>query len=143
MWRAWRFAFVLIAGLGLLTWIALLAVNETTHRWFEKDVALRADLAVGGSRRAIVSHWRQRDWKELRAVLVEMTHDERIMGAAACSQDAKLVARTPDYPDRFGCADIGRNLQVKEGGAPSTAWRAPASLPGGRVHLSALPIGDD
>jgi trehalose 6-phosphate synthase len=145
MIRAWRFAFVLVAGLGLLTWVAMLAVNETTARWFEKDVALRADLAVNGSRRAILFYWGQREWKELRALLVEITHDERILGAAACTRDFKLVVRTPEYPDAFQCSEIGANLRPKADAppdAPWMPWRSTAALPGGNVHLSAVPIGE-
>jgi trehalose-6-phosphate synthase len=146
MSRAWRFAVVLIAGLGLLTWVAMLAVNETTARWFEKDMALRADLAVNGSRRAILFYWGQREWKELRALLTEITHDERILGAAACTTELKLVARTAEYPERFRCSDIGPGLRPAPDappGAPWTARRSTAALPGGKVHLSAIPVGDD
>jgi trehalose 6-phosphate synthase len=146
MWRAWRFAVVLVAGLGLLTWVAMLAVNETTARWFEKDMALRADLAVNGSRRAILFYLGQKEWKELRSLLIEVTHDERILGAAACTTDLKLVARTPEYPERFKCADIAPHLQPKADappGAPWNLWRSTAALPGGKVHLSAIPVGDE
>jgi trehalose 6-phosphate synthase len=142
MARVWRFATVLIAGLALLTWFALAAVNETTRRWFEKDVSLRAELALSGSRRALLSYWRQREWKELRSLLADITHDERIMGAAACSAELKPVARTADYPERFQCADIAPKVLPKDGAA-WTPWRETAVLPGGRVHLSALPVADD
>jgi trehalose 6-phosphate synthase len=146
MIRAWRFAVVLIAGLALLTWVAMVAVNETTARWFEKDIALRADLAVNGSRRALLFYWSEKEWKELRALLVEITHDERILGAAACSTSFKIVARTPEYPEAFKCADIGANLQPKletEPAAAWTPWKGTKALPGGNVHLSAIPIGDE
>lgn len=144
MARGLRFALVLVACLGLLAWLALLAVNETTRRWFEKDVTLRADLAVSGSRRALVSYWRGGDWRELRTLLLEVTHDERIMGAAACTADLKLVARTPEYPDRFRCPDIAPRVRPSAGVAPEAwqTWRSVAELPGGKVHLSAIPIVD-
>jgi trehalose 6-phosphate synthase len=143
--RALRFALFLIAGLGLLTWAGLRTVNETTQRWFEKDMALRADLAVNGSRRALANHLKTREWKELRALLVEITHDERIMGAAACTPELKLVARTPDYPERFSCAEIGREVLPKKDATETTwsTWRTVADLPGGRVHVSAQPVVDD
>jgi trehalose 6-phosphate synthase len=143
--RALRFALFLVAGLGLLTWAALVTVNETTKRWFEKDMVLRADLAVSGSRRPLASHLKGREWKELRGLLVEITHDERIMGAAACSLDLKLVARTPEYPDRFTCAQVGAQMRPAEGDAERAwkIWRSVADLPAGRVHVSALPVGDE
>ena len=145
MGRGLRFAAVLVAGLGLLAWLALLAVNETTRRWFEKDIVLRADLAVGGSRRALVAYWRDGDWPELRALLAEVTHDERIMGAAACTADLIMVARTPEYPDRFRCAEIAPQVRPSPGAPPEAwrTWRSVAELPGGKVHLSAVPIVAD
>ena len=121
MWRAWRFAVVLVAGLGLLTWLAMLAVNETTARWFEKDMALRADLAVNGSRRAILFYLAQKEWKELRSLLLEVTHDERILGAAACTTELKLVARTPEFPERFKCGEVASNLQPGGDAPPGSA----------------------
>src|SRR3972149_1501300 len=57
MSRAVRFAIGLIAGLGLLTWAALVIVQRTTRAWFEKDVSLRAELAVGGARAALGPRW--------------------------------------------------------------------------------------
>jgi trehalose 6-phosphate synthase len=145
MYRAVRFAFLLVAGLGLLTWIALIAANETTRRWFERDITLRAELALTGSRRALVSHWRRREWPELRALLVDITHDERIMAAAACTAELEFAARTPDYPQAFPCADLGRRVRPAPT-APADEWRPWRSvedLPGGKVHVSALPVGDD
>jgi trehalose 6-phosphate synthase len=145
MRRAVRFALLLVAGLGLLTWIALLAANETTRRWFERDVILRADLALSGSRRALMSHWEQRQWAELRALLVDITHDERIMAAAACTAELEFAARTPEYPQAFPCADLGRRVRPSAA-APAEEWRAWRSvedLPGGKVHLSALPVAGE
>src|SRR5688572_6637122 len=145
MYRALRFAVLLVAGLGLLTWIALLAANETTRRWFERDVTLRAELALSGSRRALVSHWRQREWPELRTLLVDITHDERIMAAAACTAELEFAARTPEYPQAFPCADLGR--RVRPGPTAPVEewrpWRSVEDLAGGKVHVSALPVGGD
>jgi trehalose 6-phosphate synthase len=144
MLRAVRFALLLVAGLALLTWVGLIVANKTARRWFERDIALRAELAVNGSRRAIVTDLRAKDWKELRALLVEIGRDERIMAVAACTADLQLVARTADYPDRFGCRDVAAHLQA-QGESPSAAWvpwRSVEELPGGKVHVSAFPLVD-
>jgi trehalose 6-phosphate synthase len=144
MYRAVRFAFLLVAGLGLLTWIALAAANETTRRWFERDVTLRAELAVSGSRRALVSYWRQRQWPELRELLVDITHDERVLAAAACTAELEFAARTPEYPDAFPCRDIAPRVRPAPDApvAEWRPWRSVADLPAGKVHLSALPMND-
>jgi trehalose 6-phosphate synthase len=144
MRRGVRFAIVLVAGLAVLTWIALIIASRTARRWFERDVALRAELAINGSRRALVANWRDREWKELGALLVEITRDERIMGAAACGTDLRAIARTPEYPDRFRCSDIGPHVRA----AASTpiwewvTWRNVADLPGGKASLTAFPMAD-
>jgi trehalose 6-phosphate synthase len=147
MWimpRGVRFALVLVAGLGVLTWIALLVAGSTARRWFEKDVSLRAELAVNGGRRALVAYWRDKEWKELGSLLGEITRDERIMGAAACGADLRPVVRTPQYPDRFRCADIARHLRPAATSPVQewTTWRSVLDLPGGAVSLSAFPVAD-
>ena len=54
MRQALRFALALVAGLALLTWGASVLVTRTTRAWFEKDMQLRAELAVSGAREALV-----------------------------------------------------------------------------------------
>jgi hypothetical protein len=105
MYRAARFAFLLAAGLGLLTWIALLAANETTRRWFEKNVILCADLAISGRRRALVSHWQQRQWRELSA--------RTVSGLSGRSQIRVTVERPYIDLDRMELVDRTRLLLVK------------------------------
>lgn len=142
MLRALRFALLLVAGLALLTWVGLIVANKTARRWFERDIALRAELVVNGSRRGIVTDLRTQDWKELKALLAEIGRDERIMAAAVCTADLRLVARTADYPDRFRCSEVAAHLQA-DGGAPSATWvpwRSVEELPGGKVHVSAFPL---
>jgi trehalose 6-phosphate synthase len=144
MQRALRFGLVLVAGLGVLTWVALVVANDTARRWFEKDIALRAELVANGSRRAMATHWREKEWKDLRALLVEVTRDERIMAAAACDAALRIVARTPDYPERFRCSDMAPHVRPTADASADrwVPWRSVTNLPGGEVHLSALPVLD-
>jgi trehalose 6-phosphate synthase len=143
MFRALRFALVLVAGLALLTWIGLAVANRTARGWFERDISLRAELVVNGSRRAIVSYLREREWKELSALLVDIGHDERIMAAAACTADLRLVARTREYPDRLGCRQVAARMLPEETTAvAATAWRWVEELPGGKAHVSAFAMAD-
>jgi len=140
--RAVRFLLVLIIGLGLLTWVASLLVHRTTRAWFERDVSLRARLAVATAREMLASRWSPEKRVELRAALVAVTHDERIMGAAACAPDLNPLAATPDFPPVFGCAALGRTrLNVGPDGAPAS-WESVERLPGGIVQVSAIPLDD-
>ncbi len=140
MSRAVRFAVALVAGLALLAWLASVVVQRTTGRWFDKDISLRADLVVSGARQALVGHWAAERKAGLNHILTEITHDERIMGAAACSADLTELTRTDLYPDRFGCAAFA--ARMRSGDAWQT-WMGVESLPGGRVHVSAIPVRDD
>jgi trehalose 6-phosphate synthase len=142
--RTLRFTLLLVAGLAVLTWIGFLIANDTARRWFERDIALRAELAVNGSRRALVSHWSRQEWDELRTLLLEISRDERIMATAACAADLKLVAHTPEYPEHFRCARIAGHVRPAWDSPPAewVPWRTVDELPGGKVSLSAFPLLD-
>jgi trehalose 6-phosphate synthase len=144
MSHAWRFLIVLILGLAVVTWLASAAVRETTRDWFERDVSLRAQLAVNGARQALISHWRKDERRDLRELLGEITHDERIMSAAACSADLTLLTQTEDYPKQFDCRDVGEHVRSTsaETGTKWLSWQSVVSLPGGRAQVSAIPVFD-
>jgi trehalose 6-phosphate synthase len=142
MRQALRFTIALVAGLAILTWGASVVVTRTTRGWFERDMLLRAQLAVSGAREALLSHWDPGREAELRKVLVDLTHDERVLGAAACGTDLVRKAATGDYPVSLTCSSLGD--EVRPGlDAPPAAWTTSAhavSLPGGQVHVTAVPL---
>ncbi len=57
MRQAARFVVLLFLGLGVLTWIAYGALTRTTRAWIEKDLDLRARLAVASARHSLIAHW--------------------------------------------------------------------------------------
>lgn len=142
MRRAIRFAVPLVAGLALVTWAASVIVNQTTRAWFDRDINLRAQLAVSGARQALISHWHKERRSELLSVLGEITRDERIMAAAACGADGTLLTKTRDYPTQLGCSDLGARLQAVADppGGGERSWTSVQMLPGGQVHVSAIPV---
>jgi len=133
-----RFAIVLLAGLALLAALASVIFNRITRSWFENDVRLRAEVAVNGAHEAFVDYWNA--GKDLHRKLTEFTHDERIFAGAACSKNLELLSRTADYPDRFKCSEMGQRVRTPSGGWSS--WSTVASLPGGEVYVSAIPVFD-
>jgi trehalose 6-phosphate synthase len=135
-----RFAVVLVVGLALVAAVASILFNKTAHSWFENDVRLRAEIAVKGARQAFVERWDDR--KRLESLLTDMTHDERILAAAACSSDLRFVAKTDSYPRDLACRTIGPRVHMAEGDRWAS-WSEPASLPGGDVYVSAIPILDE
>ena len=142
MRQALRFTLALVAGLALLTWGASVVVTRTTRAWFERDMQLRAQLAVSGARETLVSHWAAGQEAELRKALVELTHDERVLGAAACGADLAPLARTIDYPAPLSCERLGPEVRP-DAGSPAvawTTWSSVFSVPGGRVHATAIPV---
>jgi trehalose 6-phosphate synthase len=142
MQRALRFVLALVAGLALLTWGASVLVSRTTRDWFEKDMQLRAQLAISGAREALVSHWGQGQDAELGKILVELTHDERILGGAVCGADLSLRAQTADYPSQLPCRSVGPHVRPAADSPPGEwrAWASVLSLPGGQVHATATPV---
>jgi trehalose 6-phosphate synthase len=146
MRRATQFVLGLVLGLGLLTWLASVVVHRTTRGWFERDLSLRAELAVrGAARQALVSRWSREQELDLQSLLTEITQDERILAAAACGADFTPLARTADFPGHLGCTELGRRIRPDHAPGESAwlPWESLEALPaGGNVHVSAIPVLD-
>jgi trehalose 6-phosphate synthase len=142
--RATRFVLALVLGLALLTWGASALVERTMSAWFSKDLALRAELAVGGSRQGMLDHLQSGNRAKLRELLSDLAHDERIMAAAFCTPEAALLAKTRDFPSSVSCDELAPRVLNRgdEAAAAGQAWTRVLALPGGEVHLSAVPVLD-
>lgn len=133
MKRAARFLLALLAGLALLIAVAYVVMSRVTHNWFEKDLRLRSRLAVAAARESLATHWTT-DTQKLTASLADITRDERIMGAAACSVDGSLLAATESYPTEFSCrTTLDR---AREEAKLTDTWSMLADLPAGKIQLS-------
>jgi trehalose 6-phosphate synthase len=137
--RSFRFALALVVGLGIVTVAAVLLFERTSRTWFERDVSLRADGAVGGARRSLVAHWQEPP--ALAEVLGDITHDPRIFAAAACTTDGEPLVKTADFPSTFTCQRIA--VLATEPGGGLTRWRTRYTLGDASVHVSAIPVVDD
>lgn len=144
MSRRLRFILAVVAGLALLTWGASVLVNRRTRDWFERDLRLRSQLAVSGARQTLLSRWHTDREADLQAVLGEIARDERIMAAAACGADLSVMASTAGYPPQFSCRDLGAHVGPAVNSEPATwtTWTSVFSLPGGNVHVAAVPVLD-
>ncbi len=143
MRRSARFALALIVGLALITWIASLAVHRTTWEWFERDLGLRAELAVNGARRELLSDWRDSSQANLRFRLSELTHDEHIIAAAACTRDRVMLAHTSQFPSELRCDQLADRVLPTSGDKHWRSWMGTHSVGGTKVHLSALPLANE
>jgi trehalose 6-phosphate synthase len=139
MIRAIRFLVALVLGLALLTVVASFGVHRMTRRWFANDIALRAQLAVNGARQALLAGLRTGDRRAMTSVLEDLARDEWVMGVALCATDLAQVAHSQGYPAPLTCAELGPHVQRDEG---PTRWQDVITLPGGRFHVSAIPIDD-
>src|SRR5262249_3223343 len=122
MRRALRLVVLLIVGLAILTWNASHIVNDAARRWFERDMTLRARLPVNGARRALVSDWRVKDGARIQSLLQDLARDERVMGAAACELDGKLLAKTGEFPTELPCSEILRHVEPSAGNEDWKSW---------------------
>jgi trehalose 6-phosphate synthase len=139
--RSTRFLLLLVLGLAGLTVATAVVVQEQMRAWFDKDLNLRARLAVSSARSELVASWRA-DPARLWSVLSDLAQDERILGACACSGSGATVARTDDYPVELDCASLVARIQ-REGPDPEwNHWTAVQTLPGGDVHVSAQALAD-
>lgn len=140
MRHAAQFLLMLFAGLGLLAIVGYFALAQTTSNWFDADLALRSRLAVSSARQSLERNWGA-DRARLTETLADITRDERIMGAAACSPHGELLAATDTYPAAFSCRSVLERMRRK---APRDAvsWSMTPELPSGRVHLSVTFVGD-
>jgi trehalose 6-phosphate synthase len=131
----------LIMGLALLTWAAS-GVVQTTREWFERDVSSRARLVLVGASQSLANVWYGSP-KDLQEQLVEIAHDERVIGVAVCDANLTLRTRTPGFPEEFGCSAVGSRVRAAESnddGGNLREWSTVTALPTGRVHVIAMPI---
>lgn len=140
-----KFLLVWLTALTVLVSVAWFAVSRTTNRWFEKDIALRADLAVNGARRALLAELGRKNTRGLRDLLSDISRDERILAAALCSPDLHPLAATDKFPEELSCTELGGHLgfPLEESEAAGPSWRTTMDLPGGEVNVSAIPLLDD
>src|SRR4051812_28384595 len=104
MRRAVRLLLALLLGLAVLGLVGDFTLSRTTRAWFEHDLALRSQLAVASANKSLSESWS--DPARLGEVLSDITRDERIMGAAACSPLQDLVAMTHSFPSEFSCRSV-------------------------------------
>jgi trehalose 6-phosphate synthase len=141
--RLGQFVLALLVGLGLLAWAVEAIVQETARQWFARDLSLRARLAVTGSRASLAADWSRQKRRQLEGQLIEIARDERIMAVAACGMDFSRLASTPGFPAEFGCREIGMRAATGEGLQERLQeWHSVSRLPGGGVHISAIPLWD-
>src|SRR5437763_1153279 len=116
MSRIASFVLILILGLAALTWAASFLVEKTVVEWSRRDLNLRAQAITRAARQSLVSQWSSGS-QNLRNLLVDLTQDERLVGAAACGADLSMLANTPEFPSDLNCRGLAAEL-----GDPNTVF---------------------
>jgi trehalose 6-phosphate synthase len=118
-------------------------VQTTVREWFGRDVSSRARLALTGAMQSLADAWN--DPGNLNRQLVALARDERVLGAAACGTDLSTRSSTPGFPEDFCCLAVGFRvrdsaLTAGKGNQEFHEWSTIATIPTGRVFVSAMPI---
>jgi len=145
MKRVARFLLLLLASGSLLTWGAATVVERTTRHWFEEDILQRAGLVADGARGELLAHWTPGQGEALAASLTNIVRSERILGAEACAEGGQLLARTPLLPPQITCAAVAKRVaedvaKNDDGDISRQIWGSVWGLPGGKVHVTAIPL---
>ena len=141
--RMAQLILALIMGLALLTWAASGVVQTTAREWFERDVSSRAQLVLVGASQSLGNAWY---WEpeQLQNQLMDIAHDERVIGVAACDSDLSPRSSTPGFPEEFRCSAVGGRVRAADANGGNAGrlqeWSTVATLPTGRVHVVAMPI---
>jgi trehalose 6-phosphate synthase len=135
-----RWGVPLLLVLVGLAWGAATIVQRTTRAWFERDVSLRARLAVAGAREALETHLRSGDRAKLGGVLAAVARDDRIMGASVCGQRGRALARNGAIPAALGCDALASRLRE---GVPPEGAELLREVDGGLVHAYVAELADD
>ena len=130
----------LLAGVGLLAWVATIVVNAATQAWFMRDVALRARLAAVGAQQALVAHLSSGDRRRLAALLENLARDERINAVEVCSPALVTIANTKGFPEAYTCEALRARVPHE---SISGELDFSEEMAGGRVHVSVHPIEDE
>jgi trehalose 6-phosphate synthase len=127
----------MLLGLALVTALGYVLVSATSRSWFENDIRLRAELAVRGARRGLISRWERGDRKAVEHILEDITRDERILAAIGCSPLGESFAKTAEFPPDVPCSRFTE--PALSAGGPRD-WSQPARLGQTSVYLSAIPV---
>ncbi|HTM45637.1 MAG TPA: trehalose-6-phosphate synthase [Polyangiaceae bacterium] len=139
MRRAAQFLLALLLGLALLTAVAHFTLRRTVGEWFQRDLALRSQLAVDAARQSLQLGWGTSQAR-LKGALTDITRNERNLGTAACSATGQLLAATDAYPMEFSCRSVLDRMQ-QEGRGDAVSWSMTPDVPSGRLHLSVIRVG--
>ena len=136
MRSALRFVLPLLLLLALVAFGASAFMTRQAERWAERDMSMRAQVILTGAREGLTTRLARGERTRAAALLEELVRDERLVGAAVCSDGDRPAVVTKAFPKELRCDPAPPGTI----GGPATSV---VHLAGGTVHLSLLPIVDD
>ena len=148
MKRVARFLAVLLVSGAVLAWVAASLVVRISRAWFEEELLERTAVVVSGARPTLLASWSAAQAESLTAALANVVRGERLLGVAACTPSAQMLAQTPLLPPPLTCPAVAKRMteslaNEKPAARSPAIWGTPWSLPGGAVHVSVVPLHQD
>jgi trehalose 6-phosphate synthase len=138
-----RITLPLLGTLVLGAFLTSVVTTRTARVWFESELSTRARLAAQSARQAILDAQDVADTARLLTLLDDVVRDDRVVAAALCGADGRLVVATARYPRRaLSCAPFAALDTAIESEAPGHVI---VRLGGGTppFHRSTFAIGDE
>ncbi len=126
-----RFIIPLVIALTVLAYAVVPLVDKLTMRWSVRDMDIRSRLIANTLQEPLEELLQQGKKARISALLLRAIQDERLLALGFCSNDGKLLYRTPTFPESLSCSSVALR---DEGGSPVLR------LPQGAVHVALYPI---
>jgi trehalose 6-phosphate synthase len=132
---ATRFFLLLLLALALVAWGASTLFNRQALAWAERDMGMRARLAVSAAGPALGAVTGVAATRQLDA----MVRDERLLGAALCLRDGRQDVVTSRFPAALGCSALPVEARL----TGEQGWDRTYHGPRGAAHVTVVPLPDD
>ncbi|MHB8839475.1 MAG: trehalose-6-phosphate synthase, partial [Gemmatimonadaceae bacterium] len=103
-----RFIAPLLVMLALFAWALTPFVERQVHRWFIRDLDMRATLVGNTAQEPVRQLVEAGDVRKLRAFLTRLTNDERLFAVGYCAAPTGKPIASPMLPPEISCATLDR-----------------------------------
>ncbi len=99
-----RFVVPLLFALTGIAVVATPLAEDLVSRWFQRDVELRAALVFQSVEYSLADIWNEGPrFDSYKRLFDNIARDERVLAVGLCTSDGRLVAKSGQWPARFGC----------------------------------------
>lgn len=131
-----RFLSILCPVILLATFASLQVMDHLEQQWLESDLSRRALLIANSTHDFLVDSIREKKPASIQKLLIRISKDERLLGAALCDPQGQEIARSEAVPKEASCADAEK-LSRNERGALLSFEHLPS------LHEASIPLIDE